>query len=311
MKISIFRIVYFLAIFQISFEFSCPQHSIILSITLTHLNPKVKKIVTAILSSLKSTNHKYHIVEETACWADDIKKTEDRVHKGEDHYINIPFYDGIHPSEAKISHKSTDAVTFLKETRQKLIHSARRNKHPTEEDAINLRKYIHIWGDLHQPLHTISRYHQKDLNGDNGGNQFLIEGGFSIGNLHSLWDQTMGEITHKKRPYTRRSFKQYEAIASEIQQEFSKISGKYSQIDPIIIANENHQIAIESAYKGISEGEIPSNLYKYTNWRECKRLIATAAYRLSNDLNEIYSQSSYQIDDTKTTDMHNDIDDDL
>lgn len=49
---------------------------------------------------------------------------------------------------------------------------------PVEFDlaqSFNLRLLVHYIGDIHQPLHTVSRYDSKDFaEGDRGGNLFEV-----------------------------------------------------------------------------------------------------------------------------------------
>jgi hypothetical protein len=57
--------------------------------------------------------------------------------------------------------------------------------------SFNLRLMIHYFGDIHQPLHSVSRYTADYPNGDAGGNLFRIPNSGvtgSINNLHSVWD---------------------------------------------------------------------------------------------------------------------------
>ena len=49
------------------------------------------------------------------------------------------------------------------------------------------RALIHFVGDIHQPLHCVSRYTKKHPNGDRGGNDFKLQHG-QYRNLHLLWD---------------------------------------------------------------------------------------------------------------------------
>jgi hypothetical protein len=63
----------------------------------------------------------------------------------------------------------------------------------------NLSWMIHLTGDLHQPLHSVSRFsgHHHGQNGsvdigDQGGNLFLIDD--PSHNLHSLWDGVFDNV---------------------------------------------------------------------------------------------------------------------
>ena len=53
--------------------------------------------------------------------------------------------------------------------------------------SIALRLYIHIVGDLHQPLHSASVYSYQFPDGDLGGNLFSIKYK-DYPQLHRLWD---------------------------------------------------------------------------------------------------------------------------
>jgi hypothetical protein len=51
----------------------------------------------------------------------------------------------------------------------------------------------HIEGDLHQPLHCVSRFLKSQPNGDAGGNGVILTG--ERRNLHALWDDAPGNDT--------------------------------------------------------------------------------------------------------------------
>ena len=48
---------------------------------------------------------------------------------------------------------------------------------------------IYLFGDVHQPLHCITRVNQFHPNGDRGGNLFRVAG--AARNLHLLWDSSL------------------------------------------------------------------------------------------------------------------------
>jgi len=58
-------------------------------------------------------------------------------------------------------------------------------------DSLNLRLLIHYVGDIHQPLHAVSRYTDSFPNGDEGGNLFMIPVNAEIKELHALWDSVV------------------------------------------------------------------------------------------------------------------------
>lgn len=59
----------------------------------------------------------------------------------------------------------------------------------TAERALFARYLVHVVGDIHQPLHSVSLFNETYPSGDRGGNSLkitLLNG--SANNLHSFWD---------------------------------------------------------------------------------------------------------------------------
>lgn len=59
----------------------------------------------------------------------------------------------------------------------------------TAERALFARYLVHIVGDIHQPLHSVSMYNETFPSGDRGGNSLkivLLNG--TTQNLHAFWD---------------------------------------------------------------------------------------------------------------------------
>lgn len=59
-----------------------------------------------------------------------------------------------------------------------------------------LRLLIHYLGDIHQPLHCLSRIDSNYPAGDVGGNDFPLPNHYEAKNLHSVWDAVVYEF-HK------------------------------------------------------------------------------------------------------------------
>ena len=57
-----------------------------------------------------------------------------------------------------------------------------------------LRLLIHYLGDIHQPMHSISRINKDYPAGDRGGNDFPLPGHYSIKELHAAWDSALYEF---------------------------------------------------------------------------------------------------------------------
>jgi hypothetical protein len=67
------------------------------------------------------------------------------------------------------------------------------------EKSFMIRNFIHIIGDIHQPLHAAELYSQQFQKGDEGGNLFKIEYSDNINNLHKLFDSGVDKLPELKR----------------------------------------------------------------------------------------------------------------
>jgi len=57
-----------------------------------------------------------------------------------------------------------------------------------------LRLLIHYLGDIHQPLHALSRVNPEFKAGDRGGNDFPLPSHYSTKELHAVWDSVIYEF---------------------------------------------------------------------------------------------------------------------
>ena len=78
-----------------------------------------------------------------------------------------------------------------------VIYGPEQDIFPVDTDlseSFNFRLLIHYFGDIHQPLHSVSRYTDEFPNGDQGGNLFMLQpyGEQGINELHALWDSVVG-----------------------------------------------------------------------------------------------------------------------
>lgn len=217
------------------------------------------------------------------CWPDDLKGYGIRAYD-EWHYTNRPLLMPGTPPPALS--KCPDVVWALNQCTPVL----RSKKAPDAEKARMLRFLIHFVGDVHQPLHCVSRY--KLVNGkpvgDRGGNDFTIIG-VSSDNLHSYWDSGLGLLTAVKRPLTASGAKKIEKLADEVMQAFPKSSvPEWSKPGVTSWVTEGVRVAKNVCYKGITETEPPSAAYKQAGREAARRRLALAGYRLANLLNAIY-----------------------
>ena len=135
----------------------------------------------------------------------------------------------------------------------------------------------HIEGDVHQPLHCVSRFLKSQPKGDAGGNFVYI----GTGNLHSLWDGAAG--SDLSAAYAEKYIA--EALAAyPMPAQIEK--------DPEKWIAEGFQLAVNNVYTfGLETGTRDHPLAVPPGYQEhaqqvARQRIAIAGYRLAAVLNE-------------------------
>jgi hypothetical protein len=118
----------------------------------------------------------------------------DKYTRGRWHYVNHPLYMspkdkvalnikapvlGIKPAPALLEMNIVQALAF--------VELKIRNRHlPVADKAVYLCWWLHLMGDLHQPLHNVALFATRRFStGDRGGNSIRVG---KKRNLHSVWD---------------------------------------------------------------------------------------------------------------------------
>jgi len=118
-----------------------------------------------------------------------------------------------------------------------------------------MRLFIHYYGDVHQPLHSVSRYTNDYPEGDRGGNSFELAAKYNIRNLHALWDRVVyGQKTNLKTPLSSDDSAELTEIANRITAKYPKSSfPDVEETNPKEWAIEGNKIVKAFVYKGIQE----------------------------------------------------------
>ncbi len=115
------------------------------------------------------------------------------------HYVNHPVYLGpkdeqalhikppvlgIKPVPALMTMNIVQALYFVE-------LKVRNRNLPVTDKAVYLCWWLHLMGDLHQPLHNVSLFAKRNLSGgDRGGNAIRVG---KKRNLHSVWDGALAQ----------------------------------------------------------------------------------------------------------------------
>jgi S1/P1 Nuclease len=192
------------------------------------------------------------------------------------HYINLPYSPEGVPAHVE------PPPTALSEIERIL---------GKEIEPYDLPWMLHMEEDVHQPLHTVSRFLKSQPMGDQGGNVVYIapegvpSGGRLYRTLHAMWDDLAG--SDQSDAYVTRT-------AAEISAEYVAAFGPHPKTtkDPKKWVEEGLKLAKSAVYTfGPETGtkEMPLKLpgkYEENARRVARRQIAEAGFRMAAVLNE-------------------------
>ena len=100
------------------------------------------------------------------------------------HFVDYPFSgDGTPLPTVPSPNAETEILDFSKALSSDKSESIK---------SYDLTWLIHLVGDIHQPLHCVTRVTKIHPDGDAGGNQVKIHTTDGDGNLHACWDNMLG-----------------------------------------------------------------------------------------------------------------------
>jgi hypothetical protein len=279
-------------------------HTTIGAIAYDHLAPKVRTDVDALLRLNPSYQEWVAGIPEqdkgkvafmkAATWPDmikiDVRYTNDgNLPNGPDaarnigyddklmhrywHFIDNPYSsDGTALPAPDVPNAQTQIVTFRETLRDSCASDELR--------SYDLVWLLHLVGDVHQPLHAITRFSQKQPNGDKGGNDVRVctTATNCGGKLHRFWDEVLGTSDDYKTAIAKAR------TLAPVDPKLAVISDEAIWIEESFLAAKQ---IVYAAPIGTDEG--PYNLnatYKWTAREVAERRVALAGIRLANLLND-------------------------
>ena len=221
-----------------------------------------------------------------ARWPDDVRN-DPNFHRSSWHYVNFPL---VMPGDTT-QPPATPAGDLLN-VLPKTLAVVRDTTVPAPQRAIALCWLIHLTGDVHQPLHAVSRFGERWPQGDRGGNLFWVKPGVvdKPVNLHSFWDDVvLADNEAQPKPVSEEADRlaklfPRDAVATEV-----------AVLDPTVLSkDESLAIARAEAYRdfrmpGANEADrapiVPSG-YRKAAHDVGERRLALASYRLAEELVE-------------------------
>jgi len=163
------------------------------------------------------------------------------------HFVDYPFSpDGSALPAVPSPNAETEILEF-----SKTLDS---NK-PDSLKSYDLTWLMHIVGDIHQPLHCVTRVTRGHPEGDNGGNMVRIHTAEGDTNLHALWDNMLG-VDNRPESVMRLVKKLSSAASKDSKHSIGSRTEQQEQIRGWI--QESAQCARQSVYIGvIAQGNGP------------------------------------------------------
>jgi len=226
-----------------------------------------------------------------ARWSDDVRGEFNPYDRPSWHYVDIPY----RPEEGQEAPGPIPVGCNL--TVALVLNRAGVQCQCTDDKAcaFALCWMLHLIGDVHQPLHTISLFTKQFPDGDRGGTIFHIREtpGGNLTNLHHLWDELI--IKSDEFQKVRDEATTLRNKPGFKREDFAKRLDARSFDD---WAREAWKIAVEKAYrKGTLPGstkesdgpDLPSD-YMGSVKADAEKQVVLSGYRISDAMIEVFGK---------------------
>ena len=254
-----------------AYSWNALGHRVIAQISYDYLSPGARRYYAHLNQSLNTPMHSFNLITAST-WLD-LKYSQELLSLSPIHYIDIPFTVDGSPLPAAAEKNAIEALTRARLTLEQ-PESSRRKK------AFALRVLLHVVGDLHQPMHTVSRVTVAHPLGDRGGNDFKLAKNDVAPNLHSYWDRAGG---YARYPL---SSPQIRKLASGLEHLWICPA---EELDPVIWVKESNAIALNQAYT-LQENTSPTALYQAQAQEISQVRWVYAGCRLAATLNRLWEK---------------------
>lgn len=258
-------------------------HAVIAVIAYQRLTPQAKMAIDNLTQIKFHSTYPENRFYEAAIWPDIIEEDAAISAFAEWHFIAAPYvFDFKTPRPI-----SNENVVWAIQQSYKVVSNPR--PYP-EEKVWFLSFLVHFVGDVHQPLHCITRYSNEFPRGDAGGNAVMIQGQ-DAKNLHQYWDWGGGIFTEGYRL----NYRVIEDMAAKITKAYpeSYFGNRVKNLDPDAWARESFELG-KLAYDGVQNNGTLSAAYIQRSQIIIAQQLALAGYRLANMLNTAFAQIQTQ-----------------
>jgi hypothetical protein len=240
-------------------------HRITAEIAYRHLSPTARKAIDAIIDDESFV--------ELSIWPDHIRSDPEWDHAEPWHFMSVPDDASLDDLTAPIE---GDILSKLSDFEKTLRQSSPSKK----EKRAALAFYLHLVGDIHQPLHV----GRKE---DAGGNRIQVMWFDEETNLHRLWDETLLESAGLS----------YTEFANLLDRVPAKDIDAWQKSSYLVWAKESHALRprlydFGQQRSGYFINVVPAPKlgweYRYKNLSLVRQRLQQAGIRLAGKLNDIF-----------------------
>ncbi|CBZ28829.1 p1/s1 nuclease [Leishmania mexicana MHOM/GT/2001/U1103] len=263
----------------------CVGHMLFAEIARRQLDDKNKEKIQ-VMAAVFSDNGPFPTspdMVQAACWADDVKLWRQYAMR------TWHYYDKVYNPENINITDPVDTVNALTASRS-MVTSLKNPKAPLYLLNFAWVNLVHIFGDLHQPLHTISRYSATYPHGDQGGNAVTVRAGRRKVKLHALWDNICTATPPRyQRPLSYTDLFALSATADRLLETYTFSEKLRTLVSVKAIHEESYMFAVNSSYPGVTPGATLSDAYLDQCKRVAEARLTLGGYRLGYLLNQLLS----------------------
>jgi hypothetical protein len=265
--------------FSSVYAWNAAGHEVVAQIAYDNLTPQARQNVDNIMNDFSKDYPNVHSFLQIGPWADSLREQDLNIYNHW-HYIDQSYSADNTPL---VNLVDSDNVVFAINSLMPIFKNSRAN--PTER-ARALAFLVHLVGDVHQPLHAVSRISAQHPQGDQGGNLFYVSSGarrIDTTNLHSVWDKGCDLLLVSNDDEVK-------SLSTKIQADYPQSDAKLHTDDlaPQDWANESFSLAKSFVYS-TPEAQAISQEYKQSCQQYSEQRLALAGYRLARVLNQLLS----------------------
>lgn len=254
-------------------------HMAVADIAYQNLTPSARNKVDQMVVDFQKVYPEVNSFQKMSKWPDALYSQQKIYLYFHWHFIDIPFSADQTPVKKHIF--SDNIVKVITQITRSFKDGRVTNGY---ERARLLALLTHFVGDIHQPLHTVSRFSSAHPDGDRGGNQYVIIDKSKQSNLHKLWDSGFGLYDNDNA-----SQEEIRALTNTITATYPRAyfgERMINELNPDTWTDEGMKNAVNYVYT-TPEHKAPSIDYWNMGKKVTSEQVALAGYRLAQMLNQL------------------------